>query len=183
MSRLGVLPKVCRILAIAALCASSACADRHPTEPDPAATGSLLGWPSSSSPTLVECPTNETTSKTSLIGIAGGIISIGGTSVLFPAGALPGLTTVTLTIPASKYVEIDVETDGATTFPILDKQPIITIDYWRCNRLDVLLKPLTAWYIDSETKALLEKMTTVDNKLTRSVTFTTDHFSGYAIAF
>jgi hypothetical protein len=179
MSRVRARPPIWRVLVVAAFSLLGACDDRTPTEPaDPIATGSLLG---SSEPKLVECPTDETKTKTGLIGAAGGSLSIDGTSVVFPAGALPGFTTVTLTIPASKYVEIAIETDGPDYFPV--KQPIVTISYARCQRSDVLTKPLTAWYIDSETKDLLEEMLSVDDKLTRSVTFTTDHFSGYAVAF
>jgi hypothetical protein len=180
MSRVQALPSVGRVLVILGLAVLAACGDSGPTAPtEPRATGNLLG--SSSGPKLVECPTDETKTKTALIGAMGGTLAIDGTSVVFPAGALPGLTTVTLTIPASKYVEITVETDGPDYFPV--KQPIVTISYSRCQRTDVLTKPLTAWYIDSETKDLLEEMISTDNKLTQSVTFTTFHFSGYAVAF
>ncbi|MDQ3996114.1 MAG: hypothetical protein M3303_03760 [Gemmatimonadota bacterium] len=169
-----------RLLVAVALATLGACGDQRPTEPpDPAAARPFLG--PSSGPNLVECPTDETKSRTAIIGGAGGTISLDGTSVVFPAGALPGLTTVKLTIPASRYVEIAIETDGAEYFPV--KQPVVTINYSRCDRVDVLTKPLTAWYIDAETKDLLEQMVGIDDKLTRSVTFTTSHFSGYAIAF
>jgi hypothetical protein len=168
-----------RILVVAALATLGACGDQRPTEPpDPAATGSLLAG---SRPTLVECPTSETKTKTAEIGVSGGTLSIDGTSVVFPQGALPGLTTVTLTIPASQYVEIAIKTDGAEYFPAVG--PIVTISYARCRRNNLLFKPLTAWYIDADSKDLLEKMVGTDNKVTQSVTFTTSHFSGYAIAF
>jgi hypothetical protein len=184
MSRARALqPALRRIFAIAALCALSSCGDRMPTEPvGPVEGGSLLG-PSPSTPKLVTCPTDQTQTESAVIGPLGGVLSIGGTKVVFPAGALLGLTTVTLTIPASPYVEIDIETDGANYFPNALKQPTVTIDYSRCTRTDVLYKPLTAWYIDALSKELLEKMAGVDDKLTKSVTFTTSHFSGYAIAF
>jgi hypothetical protein len=38
------------------------------------------------------------------------------------------------------------------------------------------------WYIDSDTKAMLEPMGGVDNKLLKTITFTTGHLSGYAVA-
>jgi hypothetical protein len=171
-------------LLVAAVTALGACGDQRPTEPvGPAAGGSVEGLLSSSGPKLVECHTDETHTESAIIDALGGLVSIGGTKVVFPAGALPGPTSVTLTIPASRYVEIAITTDGPSYFPDLLKQPVVTIDYSRCNRSDILLKPLTAWYIDSETKDLLEEMLGTDDKLTRSVTFTTSHFSGYAIAF
>jgi hypothetical protein len=182
MSSVRALPAIKRILAIATLSVLGACGDRGPTEPTgPTGAGSLLGF--SSSAKLVECQTDQTQTSSAIIGARGGLVAIGGTKVVFPAGALLAPTTVTLTIPASRYVEIAIETDGAEYFPEPLKQPVVTIDYSRCNRSDVLLKTLTAWYIDAETKALLEKMVGTDNKLTQSVTFTTSHFSGYAIAF
>jgi hypothetical protein len=170
------------LLAVAALAVLGACGDQNPTEPIRPTGGGSAGL-LSSGPKLVECHTDESLSQTAIIDALGGTIALGGTSVVFPAGALLGPTTVTLTIPASRYVEIDIETDGQKEF--LDEllRPIVTIDYSRCARSDVLWKPLSAWYIDSDTKELLENMLGVDNKLTRSVTFRTHHFSGYAIAF
>jgi hypothetical protein len=38
------------------------------------------------------------------------------------------------------------------------------------------------WYIDPATGTLLENMLGVDNKLTRTITFSTGHLSGYAVA-
>jgi hypothetical protein len=102
---------------------------------------------------------------------------------VFPEGALSDGTNVTLTIPASPYVEIDIHTDRENEFLQPFLRPIVTISYARCNRSDLFLKWLSAWYIDSDTKALLEKMPSFDNKLTSSVTFRASHFSGYAIAF
>jgi hypothetical protein len=180
MSRVRALPPIGRILVVAALSLLGAC-DRTPTEPaQPKATSSLFG---PTSPELVECPTDETKFKTVdiLDATIENLVSLDGHSVLFPPNALPGPTTVTLTVPASRYVEITIHAEGVDYFPVV--KPIVTISYARCNRFDVLLKPLTAWYIDSETKELLEKMLSVDNKLTRSVTFPTNHFSGYAVAF
>jgi hypothetical protein len=64
------------------------------------------------------------------------------------------------------------------------KEPVVvTIDYSRCGRTDLVGRRLTAWYIDADTKALLENMGGVDDKLLQQITFSTSHFSGYAIAF
>jgi hypothetical protein len=170
-----------RLLAIAALCALGACGDQRPTQPADATANDFLGG-LFSGPRLVECQTSESISTDGTIGALGGTISIGGTSVLIPAGALLGPTDVRLTIPASKYVEVEIRAGNQEHF--LFELPIaVTIDYSRCDRSDVLFKPLSAWYIDAETKQLKENMSGVDNKLTRSVTFTTPHLSGYAIAF
>lgn len=130
---------------------------------------------------LIECPSSETTSNSALVTPLGGLVSVGGTSVSIPAGALLAATTVTVTVPASQYMEVDVSVEGLEHF-IFELPVTITVSYARCNRSDIDHAPLMAWYIDSETNAPLELMGGVDDKLTRTVTFTTGHLSGYALA-
>jgi hypothetical protein len=184
MFSVGALRPMRRALVVAAFAALGACVDRAPTEPvTPTSRGSLDGL-FSSSPRLVECHTDETLTATSLITALGGTLSIGGTSVFFPAGAVLAQTDFELTIPASRYVEVDIRAQGYDHFLFEPGLPaVVTIDYSRCNRSDILVKPLSVWYIDSETKELKENLGGIDNKLTRSITFTTPHLSGYAIAF
>lgn len=130
---------------------------------------------------LVECPTSEGSSSTALVTPLGGLVSVGGTSVSIPAGALLAPTTVTVTVPASQLMEIDVSVEGLDHF-IFELPVTITLSYARCNRSDIDHAPLTVWYIDSATKEPLESMGGVDDKLLRTVTFTTGHLSGYALA-
>jgi hypothetical protein len=170
------------LLSFATLGVLSCSAERATQPPRPDGPSALIGFEPKGN--LVECRTDETLKTSAVIDPeAPTTISLGGTQVVFPVGAVLNRTTIELTIPASKYVEIQVRANGAEHFYDLQLPVTITIDYSRCTRTDVLSKPLTAWYIDSETKELLQPMGGVDNKLTRSVTFTTDHFSGYAIAF
>lgn len=132
---------------------------------------------------LVECPTNETQSTFALVGTDGGVISLGGTRIEIPAGALPllGLNLISLRIPASQYVEIEVRVNDLAHF-VFQKPVKIVIDYGRCTRSDIDRAPLRAWYINPVTKAFIADMGGVDDKVARTVTFATDHFSGYAIA-
>jgi hypothetical protein len=176
-------PTMRRVLVLAALVVLGACGDQQPTEPiKPAAGGSLSGLLSSTA-NLVECRTDETVTSSGSITEAGGSLAIGGTIVVFPPGAVLGATNFTLTIPASKYVEVQIRATGHEYFDFQEGSPaVVTIDYSRCNRSDVLVKPLSVWYINSE-KEPETNMGGVDNKLTRSITFTTPHLSGYAIAF
>jgi hypothetical protein len=172
-----------RLLAVATFAVLLSCGDRTPTapiSPSGEAPADLLFL---SKPKLVECDAAEFESRTVEIGPGGGAVSVGDASVVFPENALLNQTLVTLTIPASRYVEVEITTNGQTVFPYASLQPIVTIGYSRCNRSDLLFKLLSAWYIDSDSKELLEKMPSFDNKLTRSVTFPAEHFSGYAIAF
>ena len=148
-----------------------------------APNSSLLGlsgfW---STPTLLSCPTTESQSTSALIDVTGGTVSLGGTSVTIPLNALLGPTTVELNIPAGQYMEVDLTVNGGQHITFL--QPVVvTIDYSRCNRFATLLAPLSVWNIDPVTKALLQNMGGIDNKLTQSITFLTTHFSGFAIAY
>ena len=169
-----------RILAVVALGALGACADSQ-TAPAPTAPRPDFG---AVNPALVECPSKETqTNSVTILDLsAESIVSIGATKVVIPPGAVPLGSTVNLTIPASRYVEIGISVNQQEHFPIA--LPIsVTIDYSRCQRSDVLTKPVTAWNIDPDTKALLENMGGLDDKLSQSITFQTPHLSGYAIAY
>jgi hypothetical protein len=134
-----------------------------------------------SSPSLVECPTNETTTASAVVGLLGGVIQVGATSITIPNGALTAPTLLQVTIPASRYMEIDVSAVGFTSF--LFQQPVsVTIDYSRCARSDLDQKTLHVWHIDPITKQLLEDMGGADDKTSRRITFSTGHLSGYAVA-
>jgi len=173
-------------LAFALLVLGASCSDA-PTGPRMPASGDgsskLLGLPIfGSSPKLLSCPTNETKTATALIGSLGGSLSLLGTSVTIPGGALLDDTSVELTIPAGQYMEVDLTVNNGQHINFL--QPVVvTIDYSRCNRFNTLFKLLSVWNIDQDTKALLENMGGIDNKLTQSITFVTPHFSGFAIAY
>ncbi|HEY2376160.1 MAG TPA: hypothetical protein VGH98_09325 [Gemmatimonadaceae bacterium] len=130
--------------------------------------------------TLAVCPSGQTQSTSSLLGVLGGTVSIGGTSVLVPAGALLSSTNIALTIPASSFMEIGVTANGGHF--LFQQQIAITIDYSRCSST-VQQKTLSVWNIDPNTHQLLKNMGGIDNKLLHQITFTTIHLSGYALAF
>ena len=129
---------------------------------------------------LVQCPTNETTTSTAIVTPLGGIVSAGGTTISIPAGALLSDATVTVTVPQSNLMEVDISVEGTPHF-IFEVPVTVTLSYARCSRGNLDKSPLTVWYIDSETKALLEPMGGIDDKLLRTVTFITGHLSGYAV--
>lgn len=162
--------------------AFTACSEPTGTAPSPSALTLFPEEPPKKS-ALIECPTDVSESASALLGFLGGDVSVGGHLVSVPEGALPlfDLSLVTLTVPASQYVEVEVNVNG---LPYVFAQPVkIVIDYSRCSRSDIDHAPLTAWYINSLTKEPLEQMEgAVDDKTARNVTFFTDHFSGYAVA-
>lgn len=134
------------------------------------------------SPTLLRCATNQTQTTTALVTTLGGSVSIGGTSIQIPAGALAIATNITVTIPQSTFMEIEVKANDLTSF-VFQHDVSITIDYSRCPASEADKAPLSVWHIDPQTKQLLESRGGTDNKSTHRITFSTGHLSGYAVAF
>jgi hypothetical protein len=170
-------------LAIASL-AGAGCASDNPTS-TVGANGAPSAWggrhDSGDHAGLLECGSSRTESATGVIDALGGVLSVGGTSVVIPANAVLSPTSFTLTVPASPYVEIEVTAGEADHF-VFDKPVLVSIDYGRCGHGSLFEPSHEAWNIDPVTKALLEKMPSVDVKLTHTVVFSTIHFSGYALA-
>jgi hypothetical protein len=131
---------------------------------------------------LVVCPTTETRTTQALIGPLGGILSLGNTTIGIPSGALTLPTLITLTIPASQYMEIEVRANDLTSF-LFQKDVGIRIDYSRCTDPALDTERLSVWQINPQTKALIEFMGGTDDKARNTVSFSTGHLSGYAIAF
>ena len=132
-------------------------------------------------PKLLTCPVNQTTSASGLLTPLGGSLSLGGHRIEVPVGALQLPVLITLTEPASSYMEISVHVAGVDYFEF--ELPVtLTISYDRCSRSNIERESLQAWYIDEVTKTLLENLGGYDNKLARTVTFRTGHLSGYALA-
>lgn len=174
--RLGwQLMKSLRVLPFLAAVIAGCSADRG------AIAGPLNGRSASDGPALISCGTSVTQSASGIIGPLGGVLETGHTRVSFPLGALSSLQPVTLTVPASNYAEIDVTVNGLVHYVF--SQPVsVTIDYSRCASPALDSVPLSVWYIDSQTKALLENMGGTDDKVAHTITFSTGHFSGYAVA-
>ena len=135
----------------------------------------------SSSPVLVECPTDDLVQSSGLVTPLGGTVSAGGTTITVPPGAVLLPTTITVTVPPSQFMEVDITANDASSF-VFQLPVTVSLSYARCTRSDIEKDALSVWYIDSATKALLQNMGGGDDKTARTVTFTTDHLSGYAVA-
>ena len=130
---------------------------------------------------LVECPTNTTYSTSGTVLPLGGSVSLRGHSVALPLGAVLLPATIGITEPAGQYMRIDLSANGQDHWQF--QVPLsVTISYARCSRANIDKGPLSVWLIDEESGELLVNMGGVDDKLARTITFETDHFSGYAIA-
>ncbi len=166
----------CAALSLAAVFATS-CADGS-AGPLTAPEGASLA--ASSGPSPLECPVSTTASKTALIGLLGGVIELNGHRVVIPADAVLMPTEFTLTEPASNYVEVDIRAAGQEHYEF--RKPVsLTLSYARCTRTNIDKEALRIYYIDSQSKALIDDMGGTDDKAARTVTTGTDHFSGYVI--
>jgi hypothetical protein len=128
---------------------------------------------------LLYCPVKRAKSSTQVIDSRGGSLRLAGHSIDVPAGAVLAPTAFTISVPASANMEIDISAAGDEHYRFA--RPVeITISYKRCDKQGPF--DFSVWYIDRATGALLERMDGVDDKRHRSVTFLSDHLSGYAIA-
>jgi hypothetical protein len=173
-------------MAVALLVLSGSCRDA-PTAPTAAPNTSdpskLFGLPGfGGTPRLLSCPSDEAQSSSAVIGVDGGVLSVGGTSVSIPLGALLDETKVEMSIPAGQYMEVDLTVNDGQHITFL-KPVVVTIDYSRCNRYSTLFRLLSVWNIDETSKALIENMGGFDNKLAQTITFISWHFTGFAIAY
>src|SRR5919108_341915 len=130
---------------------------------------------------LIECPTSQTAASSVFIGVLGGIVSAAGSSIIIPPSALLSATLITLTVPASTFMEVDITANSLASF-LFRANVVITIDYSRCPTSVTQGKTLTVWQINPQTKALIQNMNGVNDPAQRRMTFTTSHLSGYAIA-
>jgi hypothetical protein len=136
-----------------------------------------------SEPRLLVCPSSETRQTTGIVGPLGGILTLGNTRVQIPLGAVLEPTLFQIVVPASQYMEVEVHAVGLTSF--LFRRPVdLTIDYSRCGD-DAIPSgaQLQGVYIDGDSKAVLHEMGGTDNRAARKITFSTGHFSGYAVAY
>jgi hypothetical protein len=130
---------------------------------------------------LLVCPNTTFDFAWSIVGRLGGLLSLDGHQVIFGQQSLLSLAFVTIREPISPYVEIEVRVNGREHYQF--GQPVtVVLDYSRCPESSLPPGPLTAWQIDPATNAFIQNMHGVDNRAARTVTFTTDHFSGYAVA-
>jgi hypothetical protein len=163
-------------LAVATLLVASSCGEPRATAPNSPSTQLL-----NAGPTLLECPSNETAATIGLVdNLLGGAIQLGATNITIPSGALLSPQLFELSIPAGRFMEVDVNAVGFDSF-LFETPVTITIDYSRCNRnLDGAT--LHVWHIDPITKTPLDDMGGVTDPVAQTITFTTGHLSGYAVA-
>lgn len=130
---------------------------------------------------LLECPAGESRAAFDrILPFLGGMVAVGANRVVVPLTAILGVTDITIEVPETDWVMVDLTANGAEHYQF--RTPVsVTIDYSRCSDEALAGGPLTVWNIDAEGN-MLQNMGGTDNRLFKRITFTTDHFSGYAIA-
>ena len=182
-SRAGVRGLTSVLLPLVLL-AAAACSDA----PTSVASAQSLGTPSRavveapSTGSLIECAVSRPASASKIITPAGGLLAAGGHAIAIPRGAVTRPVRITMTVPASKYVEVDISAEGAAHYQFA-RPVVVTLDYSRCGASADELSSLTAWYVDAPTRLFRADMGGIDDRLFRRLFFTTDHLSGYAVAY
>jgi hypothetical protein len=165
----------------------AACADgaRNPVAPLAYAGDERLAareGPVLPSGELLACPSDADVTGSAVIGREGGSLSVGGHELVVPAGAVPKATLFTIEAPASDVLEVVITADKRKDYRF--KSPVtVRVSYARCDDAVLPEGSLIAWWIDPATRSKLGEMPGIDDRASRSLTFATDHLSGYAIAY
>ena len=184
-SRLRRFRDLVPALVPALLLAVTACADAPTSAPALRSPDAPVRALAASAPasTLLECAPASASSASKLITPAGGMIATGGHAIAIPPRAVSRPTRITMTVPASRFVEVDISAAGHDHFQFA-RPVVVTLDYSRCGAsADAIASSFTAWYVDQPSRTFLADMGGVDDRLFRRIFFTTDHLSGYAVAY
>jgi hypothetical protein len=177
-------PSSLRVISVIAITLAAACTDST------TAPGNRVARPQLAAATdgdfsgqLLACPTDSPLRARRTIGVLGGTIVAGGSSITIPAGAVLEPTQFEVEVPASRYMEVEIHAVGQEHYEFL-LPALITIDYSRCA--SDAIPPgviLTGVHINSDTESILDIMGGVNDLLLEQLTFPTGHLSGYAIAY
>jgi hypothetical protein len=110
---------------------------------------------------------------------AGGVMRLGDNSVVFPPGAVKATQVFRMRKLGSADDRIRLRAIGYDHYQFA-VPVVVTLSYANCSGLPST--PLTAWYVNDVTGLYAQVMGGFDNKLARTVTFLTNHFSTYALS-
>lgn len=179
----------CAVTGVLAVAIVAACTDApRTTSPRVTQLGTsnrstaVVATPAPQAPAYLACPSSVAQSTSAVIGPRGGVLTIGGSALAVPPGAVPAATNFTFTLPASDLMQVEVHADGVEHYVF--KRPVaVTVDYSRCAAAtDAIPQSFGAWYFDPQTRKGLQFMGGVDIRALHRVVFATSHLSGYAIS-
>ena len=165
-------------LLVCVLALATACGDRIPTAPQPAAPSADLIGSLLHATGLLSCSNLPYASTTKTIGIAGGSLSVGPHTLLIPPGALTGNVTITMVLPTGLGVNAVQFQPAGLQF----RTPAaLTMSYANCSLLGKLLPKRIAYTTDN--LRILDYLLSLDNLFSKYVTGRVSHFSSYVIAW
>lgn len=160
----------------AAVFVAAACTERAS---DPG--GPMSSALAAAAPRLLSCAPASPASAREMVGRPGGRLALAGHAISLPESAVRNGTAFTMSVPASRLVEVNIKANGAEGFAF-DEPVTVSISYARCAPGEAPDEGLSVWKIDPHTKAPLKPMGGVQDPVARTVTFVTDSLSSYAIA-
>ena len=131
-------------------------------------------------PRLLLCPTTRSYVARGTIGPNGGSIRVAGHRLTIPPGVLTVPTRFTMTAPSGPEVKLELSANGAEHYRFA-APVVVTISYDRCTRQHWPPTPATAWYVEGG--RLVERMRGNDDRRRNAVSFRTNHFSTYTVAY
>ena len=117
-----------------------------------------------------------------VVGPLGGTVRLGNSSVHVPAGALLDATVLEIVAPASAVVEYEIHALGVSHF-LFERPVTVTLDYKRCAAELPGNAKGEGVYLRRGPYEVLEHMGGTLDRDAHTLTFTTGHLSGYAVAF
>jgi hypothetical protein len=176
----------CRwVVSVALLIAASACGDlsTKPTAPVGPPRFDLADSTGAVVTQLLVCPTNETQRVEGVIGPEGGLLGVRGVSIAIPSGAVAEPTTFEVIVPASSYLETEINAIGSEHY-VFEKPATVTVNLARCPVGSIPdWANLKGANIDLATYQVLEVMGGTYDKTGHKVVFSTPHLSGYVVAY
>jgi len=131
---------------------------------------------------ILVCPTGDRYSDRRTIGPWGGAVGTKGSTINIPAGAVSEPTEFEFIVPAGNYMAVEIHAIGHASFSFA--VPVtITINYARCPSEAIPNATLAGAYIDPATGQVLQMMGGSVDRKGNKLSFSTDHLSGYAIAY
>lgn len=138
-----------------------------------------------SSSRFLACPgSSSALSGSATIGAEGGSIKAGPLRLEIPAGAVTAPTAFVASVPTSPWLEVELHAVGVEHFVFA--QPVtVTLDLQRCGGVTSGPdgSPLRVVYVAPDTKAVLEEMGGTVDAASRTIRFSTGHFSSYVVAY
>ncbi|HJR62623.1 MAG TPA: hypothetical protein VJ803_02915 [Gemmatimonadaceae bacterium] len=130
---------------------------------------------------LVTCPSKVFALSFALLGPHGGELTAGPATLIVPAGALASPRVFAISVPRSRYMDVQIAAIGEEHF-VFDQPVTIALDYSSCDVDELGEQALTAWFLDTESLQPVAPMLTEDDRVARRAVFVTDHLSRYALA-